>query len=143
MLPDKSRVTKKKTTVRKKTVNPEFNEKLEWDLSLEEAQRRKLEAYVKNSVSFMSRGEPIGKLHIDLSQKDLTQDAGGHDVKKEVSESKDDSCSRFIEGHPFRKYVSLTMPRQPFFVFEPAAEDAGGRKGLPCQVGKDENIELR
>ncbi|XP_026581384.1 extended synaptotagmin-1-like, partial [Pseudonaja textilis] len=27
LLPDKSRVTKKKTTVRKKTVNPEFNEK--------------------------------------------------------------------------------------------------------------------
>uniref|UniRef100_A0A8C6VD29 Extended synaptotagmin-1 n=1 Tax=Naja naja TaxID=35670 RepID=A0A8C6VD29_NAJNA len=62
LLPDKSRVTKKKTTVRKKTVNPEFNEKFEWDLSLEEAQRRKLEAYVKNSVSFMSRGEPIGKV---------------------------------------------------------------------------------
>uniref|UniRef100_A0A8C6VGQ6 Extended synaptotagmin-1 n=1 Tax=Naja naja TaxID=35670 RepID=A0A8C6VGQ6_NAJNA len=75
LLPDKSRVTKKKTTVRKKTVNPEFNEKFEWDLSLEEAQRRKLEAYVKNSVSFMSRGEPIGKIHIDLSQKDLTQGA--------------------------------------------------------------------
>lgn len=36
--------------------------RLEWDLSLEEAQRRKLEAYVKNSVSFMSRGEPIGKV---------------------------------------------------------------------------------
>lgn len=36
--------------------------RFEWDLSLEEAQRRKLEAYVKNSVSFMSRGEPIGKV---------------------------------------------------------------------------------
>uniref|UniRef100_A0A8D2J617 Extended synaptotagmin 1 n=1 Tax=Varanus komodoensis TaxID=61221 RepID=A0A8D2J617_VARKO len=75
LLPDKSRVTKRKTTVRKKTLNPEFNEKFEWDLSLEEAQRRKLEAYIKNSVSFMSRGEPIGKVHIDLSQKDLTQGA--------------------------------------------------------------------
>uniref|UniRef100_A0A8D2JB81 Extended synaptotagmin 1 n=1 Tax=Varanus komodoensis TaxID=61221 RepID=A0A8D2JB81_VARKO len=62
LLPDKSRVTKRKTTVRKKTLNPEFNEKFEWDLSLEEAQRRKLEAYIKNSVSFMSRGEPIGKV---------------------------------------------------------------------------------
>ncbi|XP_039182683.1 extended synaptotagmin-1 [Crotalus tigris] len=88
LLPDKSRVTKKKTTVRKKTVNPEFNEKLEWDLSLEEAQRRKLEAYVKNSVSFMSRGEPIGKLHIDLSQKDLTQGAAQwYDLKDDKSSS--------------------------------------------------------
>uniref|UniRef100_A0A803T1U8 Extended synaptotagmin-1 n=1 Tax=Anolis carolinensis TaxID=28377 RepID=A0A803T1U8_ANOCA len=75
LLPDKSRVTKRKTAVRKKTLNPEFNEKFEWDLTLEEAQRRKLEAYIKNSISFMSRGEPIGKVHIDLSQKDLTQGA--------------------------------------------------------------------
>uniref|UniRef100_A0A803T3P6 Extended synaptotagmin 1 n=1 Tax=Anolis carolinensis TaxID=28377 RepID=A0A803T3P6_ANOCA len=62
LLPDKSRVTKRKTAVRKKTLNPEFNEKFEWDLTLEEAQRRKLEAYIKNSISFMSRGEPIGKV---------------------------------------------------------------------------------
>ncbi|XP_063149752.1 extended synaptotagmin-1 isoform X2 [Candoia aspera] len=88
LLPDKSRVTKRKTAVRKKTANPEFNEKFEWDLTLEEAQRRKLEAYVKNSVSFMSRGEPIGKVHIDLSQKDLTQGAGQwYDLKDDKSSS--------------------------------------------------------
>ncbi|KAM6468929.1 extended synaptotagmin-1 [Liasis olivaceus] len=88
LLPDKSRVTKKKTTVRKKTVNPEFSEKFEWDLTFEEAQRRKLEAYVKNSVSFMSRGEPIGKVHIDLSQKDLTQGAAQwYDLKDDKSSS--------------------------------------------------------
>uniref|UniRef100_A0A6J0T2K6 Extended synaptotagmin-1 isoform X3 n=1 Tax=Pogona vitticeps TaxID=103695 RepID=A0A6J0T2K6_9SAUR len=88
LLPDKSRVTKRKTTVRKKTVNPEFNEKFEWDITLEEAQRRKLEAYIKNSVSFMSRGEPIGKVQIDLSQKDLTQGAAQwYDLKDDKSSS--------------------------------------------------------
>lgn len=37
--------------------------RFEWELSLEEATRRKLEACVKNSVSFMSREkEPLGKV---------------------------------------------------------------------------------
>ncbi|KAG6923417.1 extended synaptotagmin-1-like, partial [Chelydra serpentina] len=74
LLPDKNRVSKRKTTVRKRTLNPEFNERFEWELPLEEATRRKLEACVKNSVSFMSREkEPLGKVHLDLSQVDLAQ----------------------------------------------------------------------
>ncbi|XP_054831941.1 extended synaptotagmin-1 isoform X1 [Eublepharis macularius] len=88
LLPDKSRVSKRKTTLRKKTLNPEFNEKFEWDLPLEEAQRRKLEAYIKNGASFMSRPEPIGKVHLDLSQKDLTQGAAQwYDLKDDKSSS--------------------------------------------------------
>ncbi|XP_075758025.1 extended synaptotagmin-1 [Pelodiscus sinensis] len=74
LLPDKNRVTKRKTTVRKRTLNPEFSERFEWEMPLEEAARRKLEACVKNSVSFMSRErEPLGKVHLDLSQMDLSQ----------------------------------------------------------------------
>lgn len=88
LLPDKSRVTKRKTTVRKKTQNPEFNEKFEWDLPVDEAQRRKLEIYIKNSISFMTRGEPIGKVHIDLSQKDLSQGAAQwYDLKDDKNSS--------------------------------------------------------
>ncbi|XP_067385958.1 extended synaptotagmin-1 [Emydura macquarii macquarii] len=74
LLPDKNRVTKRKTTVRKRTLNPDFNERFEWELPLEEAARRKLEASVKNSVSFMSRErEPLGKVQVDLAQMDLAQ----------------------------------------------------------------------
>lgn len=36
--------------------------RFEWDIPLEEAHRRKLEAYIKNGASFMSRPEPIGKV---------------------------------------------------------------------------------
>ncbi|KAG8452427.1 hypothetical protein GDO86_004288 [Hymenochirus boettgeri] len=72
LVPDKSRSTKKKTSVKKRTHNPEFNEKFEWEISLEEARKKKLEISVKNSVSFMSRErELLGKLQIDLSQVDL------------------------------------------------------------------------
>lgn len=74
LVPDKNRATKRKTSVKKRTANPEFNEKLEWEIPLEEATRRKLEISVKNSVSFMSREkELIGKVIIDLSQVDLSK----------------------------------------------------------------------
>ncbi|XP_072926978.1 extended synaptotagmin-1 isoform X1 [Hemitrygon akajei] len=72
LLPDKNKVTKRKTSVKKKTINPEYNETFEFEISLEEAEKRKLELTVKNSVSFMSK--EIGKLHIDLSLPDLTQE---------------------------------------------------------------------
>ncbi|XP_062893376.1 extended synaptotagmin-1 [Mobula hypostoma] len=72
LLPDKNKATKRKTSVKKKTINPEYNETFEFEISLEEAEKRKLELTVKNSVSFMSK--EIGKLHIDLSLLDLTQE---------------------------------------------------------------------
>ncbi|XP_074709802.1 LOW QUALITY PROTEIN: extended synaptotagmin-1 [Strix uralensis] len=74
LLPDRSRSTKRKTNVQKKTLNPDFNERFEWDVSLEEASRRKLEAHVKSTVSFMSREkEALGKIHLDLAQVDLSE----------------------------------------------------------------------
>ncbi|KAM3935180.1 extended synaptotagmin-1 [Leptodactylus fuscus] len=74
LLPDKNRATKRKTSVKKRTINPEFNEKLEWEISLEEAAKRKLEISVKNNVSFMYREkELLGKVIIDLSQVDLSK----------------------------------------------------------------------
>ncbi|XP_063808699.1 extended synaptotagmin-1 [Pseudophryne corroboree] len=87
LMPDKSRATKRKTSVKKRTSNPEFNEKLEWEIPLEEASKRKLEVCVKNSVSFMSREkELIGKVIIDLSQVDLSKGLNQwYDLKSEAT----------------------------------------------------------
>ncbi|KAK2512389.1 hypothetical protein Q9966_016408, partial [Columba livia] len=74
LLPDRGRSTKRKTGVQKKTLNPDFNERFEWDVSLDEVSRRKLEAQVKSTVSFVSREkEVLGKLHLDLAQVDLSE----------------------------------------------------------------------
>uniref|UniRef100_A0A673MHJ3 Extended synaptotagmin-1-like n=1 Tax=Sinocyclocheilus rhinocerous TaxID=307959 RepID=A0A673MHJ3_9TELE len=70
LLPDKNRNTKRKTSVKKKSLKPEFNERFDFDMTLEEAKQKHLEVSVKNSVSFMSREkELLGKL--DLCQLDL------------------------------------------------------------------------
>ncbi|KAK3518986.1 hypothetical protein QTP70_016199 [Hemibagrus guttatus] len=70
--PDKNRSTKRKTSVKKRDLNPEFNERFDFIFSLEEAMRRRLDMSVKNSGSFMSREkETIGRLQLDLKQIDL------------------------------------------------------------------------
>lgn len=88
LLPDKNRGTKRKTSQKKRTLNPEFNERsvsglsgemaglgrmpapktqsfprFEWELPLDEALRRKLDVSVKSNSSFMSRErELLGKV---------------------------------------------------------------------------------
>uniref|UniRef100_A0AAQ4QKJ9 Extended synaptotagmin-like protein 1a n=1 Tax=Gasterosteus aculeatus aculeatus TaxID=481459 RepID=A0AAQ4QKJ9_GASAC len=70
LLPDKKATTKRRTATKKRDLNPEFNERFDFDFSLEESTQRRLDLSVKNSVSFMSRErELIGKL--DLDQIDL------------------------------------------------------------------------
>ncbi|XP_029286508.1 LOW QUALITY PROTEIN: extended synaptotagmin-1 [Cottoperca gobio] len=71
LLPDKSKATKRKTAVKKRDLNPEYNERFEYDLSVDETRFRRLSASVKNnSASFRSR-DVIGQVHIELAQVDL------------------------------------------------------------------------
>uniref|UniRef100_A0A8D2ZQZ5 Extended synaptotagmin-3 n=1 Tax=Scophthalmus maximus TaxID=52904 RepID=A0A8D2ZQZ5_SCOMX len=74
LLPDQTWRHRKKTHVKKRTVNPEFNDKFEFNVPLQEAQTRKLDVAVKNSKMFHSRErKDIGMVMIDLSQMDLTK----------------------------------------------------------------------
>ncbi|XP_020739841.2 extended synaptotagmin-1 [Odocoileus virginianus] len=76
LLPDKNRGTKRKTSQKKRALNPEFNERFEWELPLDEALRRRLDVSVKSSSSFMSRERDLlGKVQLDLAEIDLSQGA--------------------------------------------------------------------
>ncbi|XP_074484713.1 uncharacterized protein LOC141763852 [Sebastes fasciatus] len=71
LLPDKSKATKRKTAVKKRDLNPEYNERFEYDLSVDDARFRRLSLSVKNnSASFRSR-DVVGQVQIDLAQVDL------------------------------------------------------------------------
>ncbi|XP_038276873.1 extended synaptotagmin-3 isoform X1 [Dermochelys coriacea] len=72
LLPDKRWASRKKTTVKKKTLNPHYDEKFEFFESLEEVKKRTLDVAVKNSMPFISRERrELGKVLIDLSKEDL------------------------------------------------------------------------
>lgn len=73
-LPDQSWLHRKRTQVKKRTVNPVFNHKFEFDVSLQEAQTRKLDVSVKNGKMFHTRErKDIGMVMIDLSQLDIAK----------------------------------------------------------------------
>uniref|UniRef100_A0A3B3SP28 Extended synaptotagmin-like protein 3 n=1 Tax=Paramormyrops kingsleyae TaxID=1676925 RepID=A0A3B3SP28_9TELE len=74
LLPDQSWKHRMKTSVRKKTMNPVFNEKFEFSGPLESVKTRKLDVAVKNNSMFRKRErKDIGMVMIDLSDKDLTK----------------------------------------------------------------------
>ncbi|KAJ8252798.1 hypothetical protein GJAV_G00205700 [Gymnothorax javanicus] len=74
LLPDQSWRHRMRTHVKKKTVDPVFNEKFEFAVPLEEARTRKLDVAVKNNRMFHSRErKDIGMVLVDLSQVDLVR----------------------------------------------------------------------
>ncbi|XP_077392042.1 extended synaptotagmin-3 [Festucalex cinctus] len=74
LLPDQTWRHRKRTHVKKRTVNPIFEEKFEFDVSLEEALTRTLDVAVKNNKMFhMRERKDIGMVLISLAQLDLVK----------------------------------------------------------------------
>ncbi|XP_077435251.1 extended synaptotagmin-3 [Vanacampus margaritifer] len=74
LLPDQTWRHRKRTHVKKRTVNPIFEEKFEFDVSLEEALTRSLDVAVKNNKMFhMRERKDIGMVLISLAQLDLVK----------------------------------------------------------------------
>ncbi|KAF3842870.1 hypothetical protein F7725_001719 [Dissostichus mawsoni] len=66
-LPDQTWIHRKRTQAKKRTVNPVFNHKFEFDVSLQEAQTRKLDVSVKNGKMFHSgRGKTLAWYELTL-----------------------------------------------------------------------------
>ncbi|XP_061548739.1 extended synaptotagmin-3 [Phycodurus eques] len=74
LLPDQTWRHRKRTHVKKRTVNPVFDEKFEFDVSLEEALTRTLDVAVKNNKMFhMRERKDIGTVLISLAELDLVK----------------------------------------------------------------------
>ncbi|KAM8934519.1 extended synaptotagmin-3 [Pelodytes ibericus] len=74
LLPDRKWSSRKKTTVKRRTLNPEYNERFEFIVPLEEAKKRMLDIAVKNNRSFGSHErKEMGKVLVNLGRDDLTQ----------------------------------------------------------------------
>ncbi|XP_066497153.1 extended synaptotagmin-3 [Hoplias malabaricus] len=74
LLPDQKWKNRMRTQVKRKTVEPIFEEKFEFSVPLEEAKTRKLDVSVKNNRMFHTRErKEIGMVLIDLSQLDLVK----------------------------------------------------------------------
>ncbi|RMC22921.1 hypothetical protein DUI87_00067 [Hirundo rustica rustica] len=104
LLPDRSRGTKRKTGVQRRSLNPEFNERFEWELSLEEAARRRLELTVKSTLSFVTREkEALGKC--DFSEEQTADDVKTLSFEQflpmmqTIAKNKDQGCFEdYVEG---------------------------------------------
>ncbi|XP_040296900.1 extended synaptotagmin-3 [Bufo bufo] len=74
LLPDRRWASRKKTTVKRKTLNPIYNERFEFLVSLEDAKKRTLDIAVKNNRPFGSHErKEMGKTLVDLSREDIEQ----------------------------------------------------------------------
>ncbi|CAB4022584.1 extended synaptotagmin-2-like isoform X2, partial [Paramuricea clavata] len=72
LLPEKSKSARRKTDVVKNSLEPKFNETLDWAVDRNEIPKRSLEVIVKNDVSFFSRAKTtMGKTVVEMSSLDL------------------------------------------------------------------------
>ncbi|XP_055978067.1 extended synaptotagmin-3 [Sorex fumeus] len=72
LLPERRWASRKKTSVKRKTLEPLFDETFEFFVPMEEVQKRSLDIAVKNSRPLGShRRKELGKVLIDLSKEDL------------------------------------------------------------------------
>lgn len=74
LLPDQTWKNRMRTQVKRKTVEPVFEEKFEFSVPLEDAKSRMLDVSVKNNRMFHTRErKEIGMVLIDLSKMDLAK----------------------------------------------------------------------
>ncbi|XP_037700076.1 extended synaptotagmin-3 isoform X1 [Choloepus didactylus] len=72
LLPERRWISRKKTSVKRKTLEPLFDETFEFFVPMEEVKTRSLDVAVKNSRPLGShRRKELGKVLIDLSKEDL------------------------------------------------------------------------
>ncbi|XP_078376188.1 extended synaptotagmin-2-like isoform X2 [Oculina patagonica] len=74
LLPDKSRSGRRRTDVKKNTLEPTWDETFDWFVPEDQLKERTLDITVKNDVSFFSKSKTsMGQVLLDLGKLDLSQ----------------------------------------------------------------------
>ncbi|XP_074624676.1 extended synaptotagmin-2-like [Acropora palmata] len=74
LLPDKSRSGRRRTDVKKNTLEPVFEETFDWFVPEDQLKERTLDITVKNNVSFFSKSKTsMGQVLLDLGKMDLSK----------------------------------------------------------------------
>ncbi|CAH3120834.1 unnamed protein product [Porites lobata] len=74
LLPDKSRSGRRRTDVKKNTLEPAFEETFDWMVPEDQLKDRTLDITVKNDVSFFSKSKTsMGQVLLDVGKMDLSQ----------------------------------------------------------------------
>lgn len=74
LLPDKSRSGRRRTDVKKNTLEPAFEEPFDWMVPEDQLKDRTLDITVKNDVSFFSKSKTsMGQVLLDVGKMDLSQ----------------------------------------------------------------------
>eukprot|EP00070_Physeter_catodon_P038292 XP_028345186.1 extended synaptotagmin-3 isoform X4 [Physeter catodon] len=86
LLPERRWASRKKTSVKRKTLDPLFDETFEFFVPLDEVKKRSLDIAVKNSRPLGShRRKELGKVLIDLSKEDLNKGFSQWPMKQQES----------------------------------------------------------
>ncbi|XP_057595541.1 extended synaptotagmin-3 isoform X4 [Hippopotamus amphibius kiboko] len=86
LLPERRWASRKKTSVKRKTLEPHFDETFEFFVPMDEVKKRSLDVAVKNSRPLGShRRKELGKVLIDLSKEDLIKGFSQWPMKQQES----------------------------------------------------------
>ncbi|KAF7205667.1 synaptotagmin-like protein 2 isoform X1 [Nothobranchius furzeri] len=93
LLPDKTRLGKRKSSVRKKTVNPTYNEILKFKVTMEELKKQNLNISVWHNDP-LGRNSFLGEVGLDLSKWDFNNTELNEYILKSRASAQTSACPR-------------------------------------------------
>lgn len=110
LLPDKTKLGKRKTTVKKKTINPTYNEILRFKLLMEVLKTQNLNVSVWHNDTF-GRNSFLGEVELDLSEWDFSNTQINEYALKARVSVLTSSPSRFMDSRGQMRVALRFLPQ--------------------------------
>ncbi|XP_041807774.1 synaptotagmin-like protein 2 isoform X3 [Chelmon rostratus] len=111
LLPDKAKLGKRKTTVKKKTLNPTYNEILRFKIKMEVLKTQSLNTSVWHNDTF-GRNSFLGEVDLDLSEWDFSNtQINEYALKATVSQTSTLSPSRLTDSRGQMRVALRFLPQ--------------------------------